>query len=131
MENSQSKIEKAPEPRDISADYERIWAEPYGFAVWHDFLKSLRKEPFLLLKIDLSKETDESAFTRKANFMKAFRQEGTSPLDKAQYEGKPQIRVAIIRCTSRQIHGSDPKGMKTHGWAANAFASGVEWEEAK
>lgn len=131
MENPQSKIEKAPEPRDISADYERIMAQPYGFAEWHDFLRLLRKEPFLSLKIDLSKETDEYAFTRKANFMKAFRQEGTSPLDKAQYEGKPQIRVAVIKCTSQQRNGSDPRGIKTTGWAANAFASGVDWEEAK
>lgn len=135
MEQPEQKIEQElksePIPRDISADYERIMAGPYGFVEWHDFLRSLRKEPFLLLKIDLSKETDEFTFTRKANFMKAFRQEGTSPKDKAQYEGKPQIRVAIIRCTSQQIHGSDPKGIKTHGWAANAFASGVDWEEVK
>jgi len=131
-ENKTEHMEKTePIPRDISVDYERIMAEPYGFAVWHDFLRSLRKEPYLLLKIDLSNESDQDIFVRKANFMKAFRQGGSSKLDKAEYEGKLPIRVAIIRCTSQQYNGADPKGIKTSGWAANAFASGVEWEETK
>lgn len=132
--NQEHKLEPMKEPLDISGDYERIFKgnpTDQALADWWDFLKSIKNVEFIKLKIDLSDITDETAFTGHANLMKAFREGGTSKLDTAQYPGKRQRRMAVIRCTRQQIYGSDPRGMKTHGWAANAFSSGVEWEETK
>lgn len=128
MEQRGQKIEAEPVYRDISADYERIMTEEYSLAKWHDFLKTLKNEN-LILKIDLSNEIDESTFTRKANFMKAFREGGISKKHPPGYPG--QRRIAIIKVTRKQRYGDDPTGKKTSGWAANAFCSDVEWEEVK
>ncbi len=127
MNNEQPEnIEQEPIYRDISSDYERIMAEEHGSLKWHDFLMTLKDEN-LMLKIDLSEEADEYKFTRKANFMKAFREGGISKKHPPDYKG--QRRIAIIKCTRKQKYGDDPSGKRTTGWAANAFASDVEWEE--
>ena len=105
-------------PRDVSAEFQECMQAPHGVFKFLDFLRTLRKEPTLLLRVDLSIVEDEVEFTQRAKFLKGF---------KESKEGS-QKRISIIRATRRQRYGEKKKSL---GWAANVFSSGVEWEEVK
>jgi hypothetical protein len=98
MEIPNQKIELEPTPRDISTEF--LSMNTFEFL---DFLRTLRKEPALSIKIDWK---DEPTARRLKAFLEDF-----SALDK-------QKRFATIRATQEQ-----------HNQEMNVFASGVKWEK--
>lgn len=99
METPEPKIENAPIPKDISAEFLTMpWYE------FHDFLRSQRKEPSLSITIDWKD-------VPTARRLKAFLE------DSSAFDYK-QKRSATIRANEDQ-----------HNQEMNVFASGVKWEK--
>ena len=99
METPNQNFEHEPAPKDISEEFKNLpWHE------FHDFLRTLRKEPSLSITIDW---VDVPTARRLKAFLEDF-----SSLSK-------QKRSATIRATQEQ-----------HDQEMNVFASGVKWEKA-
>jgi hypothetical protein len=82
--------------------------ESFSFS---SFLRTMKEEPLLEIRADLTKITDQQEFISMARKAKAF-------LEAAKPEG--QERKASIRCSKPQMT-----------WEKNVFSSGVQWEEAE
>ena len=107
MENFENPQSLENQGRDVTAEF----MNPDDNFNFHSFLRSVRSEPLLKIRADLTETKDQREFVFIARRAKAFL-EATKP------EG--QQRNAFIRCTKSQM-----------AWEPNVFSSGVEWEKAE
>lgn len=101
METEKPRLENESGPRDISAEFMSM-----SFSQFNDFLRSLRREPALAIKVDW-------CGVAKAIQLKGF-------LEDSDALRRGQKRTAVIRATEAE-----------HKQALNVFVSGVKWERVE
>ena len=104
MEEFEKKLPQEKIGKDITAEFMSL--DPVDFV---DFLRGLRSEVSLIIKLDLTGINDQEQFIWLVRRAKVFME-----------KPKNQERKASVRCTRTQMD-----------WDDNAFQSGVVWEEVK